>query len=149
MDVIGRECRYVTGRTTAHGGAGDSSVLTALGVLFGMQAAAEHAWGSPALRGRTVGVEGVGKVGHRLVDHLVEAEARVVICDVSTEATEAVRTRHPEVRVVAGIDALLAADLDILSPCALGGTLTRQVASELTARIACGAPTNPPPAPPR
>ena len=47
MDIIARECRYVTGRTTAHGGAGDSSVLTALGVLFGMQAAAEHAWGTP------------------------------------------------------------------------------------------------------
>ena len=142
MDIIARECRYVTGRTTAHGGAGDSSVLTALGVLFGMQAAAEHAWGTPALRGRIVGVEGVGKVGHRLVDHLVEAEARVVICDVSTEATEAVRTRHPEVRVVPGIGALLAADLDILAPCALGGTLTEQVASELTARIVCGGANN-------
>jgi len=142
MDIIARECRYVTGRTTAHGGAGDSSVLTALGVLFGMQAAAEHAWGTPALRGRTVGVEGVGKVGRRLVDHLVEAEARVVICDVSTEATEAVRTRHPEVRVVPGIDALLATDLDILAPCALGGTLTEQVASELTARIVCGGANN-------
>ena len=83
MDVIARECRYVTGRTTANGGAGDSSVLTALGVMHGMRAAAEHAWGSTSLRGRTVGVEGVGKVGHRLVDHLIEAGAEVVICDVS------------------------------------------------------------------
>jgi valine dehydrogenase (NAD+) len=142
MDIIAKECRYVTGRTTAHGGAGDSSVLTALGVLYGMQAAAEHAWGSTSLRGRTVGVEGVGKVGHRLVDHLIEAEADVVICDVNTEATEAVRTRHPQVRVVPGIDALLSADLDILAPCALGGTLTDQVASGLTARIVCGGANN-------
>ena len=142
MDVIAKECRYVTGRTTAHGGAGDSSVLTALGVLYGMQAAAEHAWGSTSLRGRTVGVEGVGKVGHRLVDHLIEAEADVVICDVNTEATEAVRTRHPQVRVVPGIDALLAVDLDILAPCALGGTLTDQVAGGLTARIVCGGANN-------
>ena len=49
MDIIARESRYVTGRTTAHGGAGDSSVLTALGVMYGMRAAAEHAWGSPEL----------------------------------------------------------------------------------------------------
>jgi valine dehydrogenase (NAD+) len=142
MDLIARECQFVTGRTTAHGGAGDSSVLTALGVLRGMQAAAEHVWGSTALHGRTVGVEGVGKVGHRLVDHLIEAEARVVICDVSADAAQAVRARHPEVRVVPGIDALLAADLDILSPCALGGTLTERVAGELTARIVCGAANN-------
>ena len=142
MDLIARECRYVTGRTTAHGGAGDSSVLTALGVMHGMRAAAEHVWGSPELAGRLVGVEGVGKVGHRLVEHLLEAEADVVICDVSAAAVEAVRARHPEVRVVSGIDALLAEDLDILAPCALGGTLTEQVAGRLTARIVCGGANN-------
>jgi len=142
MDIIARECRYVTGRTTAHGGAGDSSVLTALGVMYGMRAAAEHAWGSPELGGRTVGVEGVGKVGHRLVEHLLEAEADVVICDVSADAVEAVRARHPDVRVVPGLDALLREDLDILAPCALGGTLTEQVASRLTARIVCGGANN-------
>jgi len=142
MDIIARECRYVTGRTTANGGAGDSSVLTALGVMYGMRAAAEHVWGRPDLRGRTVGVEGVGKVGHRLVAHLLEAEANVVICDVSPAAVEAVQARHPEVRAVAGIDALLAEDLDILAPCALGGTLTEQVAGRLTARIVCGGANN-------
>jgi valine dehydrogenase (NAD+) len=142
MDIIGRECRWVTGRTTANGGAGDSSVLTALGVMHGLRAAAEHVWGSTSLRGRTIGVEGVGKVGHRLVDHLIEAEATVVVCDVSSAAVEAVRTRHPEVRAVDGIGALLAEQLDVLAPCALGGTLTDQVADVLTARIICGAANN-------
>jgi valine dehydrogenase (NAD+) len=142
MDIIARECRYVTGRTTAHGGAGDSSVLTALGVMHGMRAAAEHAWGSASLRGRTVGVEGVGKVGHRLVDHLIEAEADVVVCDVSAEATRAVRARHPQVRVVDGIDGLVADKLDVLAPCALGGTLTERVVNALTARIVCGGANN-------
>src|ERR1700712_5359190 len=47
MDVVARECDFVTGRTVAHGGAGDSSVLTAFGVFQGMRAAAEVAWGSP------------------------------------------------------------------------------------------------------
>ena len=142
MDIIARECRYVTGRTTANGGAGDSSVLTALGVMHGMRAAAEHAWGSTSLRGRTVGVEGVGKVGHRLVEHLIEAEAQVVVCDVSADATEAVRARHPDVRAVDGIDALVATELDILAPCAMGGTLTEQVVDALTAHIVCGAANN-------
>jgi valine dehydrogenase (NAD+) len=142
MDIIARECRYVTGRTMANGGAGDSSVLTALGVMHGMRAAAEHAWGSASLRGRTVGVEGVGKVGHRLVDHLVEAEADVVICDVSDAAIEAVRARHPQVRAVDGIDALIAERLDVLAPCALGGTLTESTVNALTAKIVCGAANN-------
>src|SRR5712691_4985126 len=142
MDIIARECRYVTGRTTANGGAGDSSVLTALGVMHGMRAVAERVWGSTSLRSRTVGVEGVGKVGHRLVGHLVEAGAEVVICDVSTAGIEAVRDRHPDVRAVADVEALIAEKLDILAPCALGGTLNEQVANVLTARIVCGAANN-------
>jgi valine dehydrogenase (NAD+) len=142
MDIIARECRYVTGRTTAHGGAGDSSVLTALGVMYGMRAAAEHAWGNASLSGRVVGVEGVGKVGHRLVGHLIEAEAEVVVCDVSASAISDVRARYPQVRAVSGIDALAGEKLDILAPCALGGTLTEQLVNALTARIVCGAANN-------
>ncbi len=142
MDIIARECRHVTGRTTANGGAGDSSVLTAMGVMHGMRAAAERAWGSTSLQGRTVGVEGVGKVGHRLVGHLLEAGAEVVICDVSMGAIESVRARHPEIRAVADVEALIAENLDILAPCALGGTLTDRVVNTLTARIVCGAANN-------
>src|SRR5215472_4569716 len=36
MDVVARECHYVTGRTVLNGGGGDSSVLTAVGVFHGM-----------------------------------------------------------------------------------------------------------------
>ena len=86
MDIVARECGYVTGRTLAYGGAGDSSVLTALGVFQGMRACAEHAWGSPDLRGRVVAVEGVGKVGSHLADHLIADGAQVVVYDVSDAA---------------------------------------------------------------
>jgi len=95
MDVVARESRFVTGRTMPNGGAGDSSVLTAFGVFQGMRAAAEHVWGGTSLDGKTVGVEGVGKVGHRLVDHLISDGARVVIFDTSPAAIERVRAEHP------------------------------------------------------
>jgi len=142
MDIIARESRHVTGRTTANGGAGDSSVLTALGVMHGMQAAAGHAWGDTSLHGRTVGVEGVGKVGHRLVQHLVEAGAQVVICDVAASAVEATLARHPQVRAVENVGALAREKLDILAPCALGGTLTEDLVNVLGARVVCGAANN-------
>src|SRR3954468_11185296 len=70
MDLVARECRFATGRSREHGGAGDSSVLTAWGVYQGMRASAEHAWGEPTLAGRRVGISGVGKVGRHLVEHL-------------------------------------------------------------------------------
>ena len=104
MDIIARECRWVTGRTTANGGAGDSSVLTAMGVMHGMRAAAEHAWGSTSLRGRTVGVEGVGKVGHRLVDHLIEAEATWSCAMSAAPPSTPSAPVIPQVRPVDGIE---------------------------------------------
>src|SRR5512141_288653 len=100
MDHIARECSYVTGRTVAHGGAGDSSVLTAYGVFQGMRAAAERIWGAPTLHGRTVGVAGVGKVGRHLTRHLIEDGATVVVTDVHQPSVDAVRDEFPQVAMV-------------------------------------------------
>jgi len=141
MDVVARECSFVTGRTVAHGGAGDSSVLTAYGTFQGMRASAEAVWGAPTLSGRTVGVAGVGKVGHHLVQHLVEDGARVVVTDVNPAAVEAMVTTYGAT-AVADTDALVRAEIDVYAPCALGGALTDEVVDVLTARIVCGAANN-------
>jgi valine dehydrogenase (NAD+) len=142
MDDIARECDYVTGRTVAHGGAGDSSVLTAYGVFQGMRAAAQFAWGSPSLEGRTVGVAGVGKVGHHLVGHLLEDGAAVVVTDVNAAALDRAREEHPEVRVAASAEELVASELDVYAPCAMGGALTDEVVEVLSAKVVCGAANN-------
>ncbi len=142
MDEIARECSFVTGRTVAHGGAGDSSVLTAYGVFQGMRAAAEVTWGAPTLHGRTVGVAGVGKVGHHLVRHLVEDGARVVITDVDPAAVASVQGEFPDVVAVADTSTLVATELDVYAPCALGGALSDEVVDVLTARVVCGAANN-------
>ena len=142
MDIIARECDYVTGRTVEHGGAGDSSVLTAYGVYQGMRAAAQHAWGDTSLAGRTVGVAGVGKVGKHLVTHLVEEGANVVIADVSEAAVGEVVEAHPQVRAVPDTARLVSEPLDIYAPCALGGALNDDVVAVLSATIVCGAANN-------
>lgn len=142
MDVIARETSYVTGRTVEHGGAGDSSVLTAFGVYQGMRASAQHVWGDTSLAGRTVGVAGVGKVGRHLVRHLVEEDATVVVTDVSSAALDAITAEHPSVRVVDSTDALVAEQLDVFAPCALGHALSDAVVSALSARVVCGGANN-------
>jgi len=111
-------------------------------VFQGMRAAAEHTWGSDSLEGRLVGVEGVGKVGHRLAGHLVEAGASVVICDVSPAAVQRVRAAHPDVEAVAGQAELLARPLDVYAPCAMGGALNDESVAALSARIVCGGANN-------
>jgi len=142
MDDIARECSYVTGRTVAHGGAGDSSVLTAYGVFQGMRAAAEQVWGEATLAGRTVGVAGVGKVGRHLVRHLIEDGASVVVTDVHQPSIDALRESFPQVQAVESTDALVASPLDVYAPCALGGALTDAVVDVLSAKIVCGAANN-------
>ena len=142
MDHIARECDFVTGRTVAHGGAGDSSVLTAYGVFQGMRAAAEQVWGEPTLAGRIVGVAGVGKVGRHLVRHLIEDGASVVVTDVHAPSVESVRAEYPQVTAVGSTDELVAGDLDVYAPCALGGAISDEVLAVLGAKIVCGAANN-------
>lgn len=142
MDVVARETAHVTGRSQADGGAGDSSVLTALGVFQAMRAAARHRWGAASLAGRRVGVAGLGKVGHHLVAHLVEDGAEVVVTDVLPEAVARVLAAHPGVRAVADTDALIGSGLDVYAPCALGGALDAETVPRLTAGIVCGAANN-------
>jgi valine dehydrogenase (NAD+) len=142
MDIIARECRYVTGRTVEHGGAGDSSVLTAFGVHQGMRAAAEVAWGDPSLKGRRVGIAGVGKVGHHLVDLLVADGAEIAVSDVYEPAVAAVVSRHPGIDVLTDADDLALSDIDVYAPCALGGAIDGRIAEQIKARIICGAANN-------
>ena len=141
MDVIARETRWVTGRSPEHGGAGDSAVLTAYGVFQGMRAAAEAVWGAPTLHGKRVGVAGVGKVGHHLVEHLLADGASVVVADVDPGAIARVTGAHPEVDYV-DVDALVSQQMDVYAPCALGGALDDETVPALQARVVCGAANN-------
>jgi valine dehydrogenase (NAD+) len=142
MDVVARETRFVTGRSVEHGGAGDSSVLTAWGVFQGMRAAAEHTWGSPSLRGKRVGIAGLGKVGKHLTGHLLDDGASVVATDVSERALDWARQNHPEVALVADATALITSDIDVYAPCALGGALNDDTVPVLRAKVVAGAANN-------
>ena len=140
MDHIARECDFVTGRTVAHGGAGDSSVLTAFGTFQGMRAAAEQVWGEPTLAGRTVGIAGVGKVGRHLVRHLIEDGATVVVTDVYAPSVEAIRAEYPQVHAVASTDELVAERDRRLRPVRDGRRDQRRGARGADARRSSAAP---------
>src|SRR3954449_2335653 len=142
MDVVARECRWVTGRSEADGGAGDSSVLTALGVYHGMRAGALVRWGSASLTGRTVGISGVGKVGRHLVPLLLADGADVVVTDVDDAAVTQVLAENPGVRGVASTEVLAGEEIDVYAPCALGHALTAEVARTLRAGLVCGGANN-------
>jgi valine dehydrogenase (NAD+) len=142
MDIIARETRYVTGRSVEHGGAGDSSILTAWGVFQGMRAAAEHTWGSPTLAGRRVGIAGLGKVGKYLAGHLIKDGASVVATDVNEAALTWARTTYPQIDLVADTHTLITGDIDVYAPCALGGALDDETVPALRAKVVTGSANN-------
>lgn len=142
MDMIARETPYVTGRSVEHGGAGDSSILTAWGVFQGMRAAAEHVYGTPSLAGRRVGVAGLGKVGKYLAAHLLADGASVIATDVSDKALAWAKGTHPEMDLVSDADELIRSEMDVYAPCALGGALNDDSVPALRAKIVAGAANN-------
>jgi valine dehydrogenase (NAD+) len=142
MDLVARETRFVTGRSVEHGGAGDSSILTALGVFQGMRAAAAHRWGNPSLAGRTVGIAGLGKVGRHLAAHLIEDGATVLATDVSDRALDWARQTFPQIRLLGSTEELIAEQMDVYAPCALGGALDDTTVPALSAEIVAGGANN-------
>jgi valine dehydrogenase (NAD+) len=139
LDVIGETTQHVVGRTVAAGGSGDSGFSTAFGVFSAMRAAAGLTWGDDGLRGRTVGVEGAGKVGVHLIGLLREEGARVVVSDPYAPAIDRVRDLYDGVTSAASVIDL---PLDVYAPCALGATLTPESVGRLSAELVCGAANN-------
>ena len=142
MDTIGEVCRWTTGRSPERGGVGDSGILTALGVFLGLKAGMRVVFGSDDLEGRRIGVVGAGKVGGRLIGHLAGAGADVVAVDPSPATREAVLAVAPGTRFVDSLDELLAAEPEVLSPNALGGLLTAELAAHLRVRLIAGGANN-------
>jgi valine dehydrogenase (NAD+) len=142
MDIVSETTRFATGRSEANGGAGDSSVLTAFGVFQGQRACAQHVWGDATLKGRTVGIAGVGKVGRILTGHLLEDGANVMITDVNAEALASLKAQYPQIEVVADTETLVRADIDVYAPCALGGALDDDTVDALQALVVCGGANN-------
>ena len=142
MDTIGQTCRWATGRSPENGGLGDSGILTAVGVWQAMRAAAGQVWGTCDLAGRRVGVVGAGKVGGRLIGHLIDEGASVYVVDPSATTLAGVLEKYPQVQVLESTAGLLATDLDVLSPNAMGGFLTMELAEHLSVPLICGGANN-------
>lgn len=139
LNVMGTTSDYILGRDPSKGGYGDSSAMTALGVLESMRAAVEARLGSPNLDGLRVGVEGVGKVGYELVRMLIEHGARVCATDVSRSTLERAATDFPSVAIM---DDVIDADIDVYAPCAVGPALTTRSAANMQAQVICGSSNN-------
>jgi leucine dehydrogenase len=138
--VVHEVSRYVVGTDPKKGGGGDPSPWTAKGVFNSILAACEYKFSDLDLSKRKVAVQGVGHVGAYLVERLVEAGAKVVICDTNAQNIERVRQKY-KVEVVEP-DAIYDQAVDIFAPCAIGQTINSRTVPRLKATLIVGAANN-------
>ncbi len=137
--VMGERTRWVSGLEDNEYG-GDPSPSTAYGVYLGMRAAVRYRTGATSLRGLKVAIQGLGHVGYYLAKFLRNAGAEVVGADVNAAN---LRRAVEDLGVVAVDTAdILAAEVDIFAPCAMGAVLNERSIPALRAGIVCGSANN-------
>jgi leucine dehydrogenase len=138
MDRAREETEYVLG--CDKGGSGDPSPVTARGVWLGIRAAVRHRLGRSDLAGIRVAVQGLGHVGYSLARLLAQDGARLIVADLDGARVERAADEFAAEPLAA--DAIVAAECDVLAPCALGGVINDATLPQLGCRIVAGAANN-------
>jgi leucine dehydrogenase len=140
MDMIRRETQWALGNSVALGGSGDPSPVTARGLYAATRAVAKKLWGDTDVAGKKFAVKGAGKVGSAFIQLLVEARAQVLVADSYEPALEAAVAKYGVTPIP--LSEIHAQDVDIFSPCALGGGLNETTIPELDCAAVVGCANN-------
>jgi leucine dehydrogenase len=137
--IFRRATKYVVGLPHAKS-SGDPGPFTAWGVFRGIQSAAKKLFGSDALDGRTIAIQGLGNVGSNLAEYLFWAGANLIFSDVDPIKTQRLALRYGA-RIVP-LDQILSVECDILAPCALGGIINDQTLPHFRCKAIAGGANN-------
>jgi len=134
------ETKHVVGLPEIKGGGGDPSPVTAYGVFMGMKASAKFVYGTDSLKGKTVAIQGIGKVGWHLLEKLHKEGAKIYVSDINDSQLQKAATEFGAI-VVDGND-LFDLNVDIFAPCAMGAILNTDTIGRLKCSIIAGAANN-------
>ena len=141
VDHIYTETNYVCGVDKAHGGSGNPAPYTALGVFRGIQASAFKTWGDKSLKGKVIGLQGVGSVGSELAQLITEDGGNILFTDINEENLERFKNEFPNAEYISP-EAIYDANMDIYAPCALGATVNDETIGRLKCKVVAGAANN-------
>ncbi|MEQ9426185.1 MAG: Glu/Leu/Phe/Val dehydrogenase dimerization domain-containing protein [Cyclobacteriaceae bacterium] len=140
MEYIRMETQHVAGMPVELGGSGDPSPVTAYGVYVGMKAARKKVTGSESLEGVKVLVQGAGNVGSNLIGYLTKEGAQVMVSDIFEDKIKAIAAKY-KVNVIAP-EYIFDTEMEVYSPCALGGTLNDDSISKMKCSVVAGGANN-------
>ena len=140
MQDISSETSHVTGLPLSWGGSGDPSPMTGFGIYQGMKACARAVFGSESLSGRTVAIQGFGKVGSYLAGYLRDEGVNMVVAEVNQTAAQ--RARDEFGASLVSPDEIYDVECDVFAPCALGATLNKKTIPRLKCPVVAGGANN-------
>ncbi len=133
LEAMARTTRFV------HADEGPLADAVARGLVRCVEACAEVA-GRGGVRGLRIAVQGAGAIGAAAARALAREGASLFLADLDEERAEALAAEVGGQRVAP--DAILAANVDVVAPCAVGGVLDEAAAELLRAWAVCGAANN-------
>jgi leucine dehydrogenase len=144
LKIMAKQSPYIAGidaKYHATGGKpdGNPAPSTAYGVFIGLQASVKYLL-ERDLQGLNVAIQGLGHVGYRLAEHLHRHGANLFVADIYPDNLKKAKENFGA--VVVSPEDIFALDVDVFSPCAMGGALNYQTINLIKAKIIAGAANN-------
>ncbi|WP_088035935.1 Leu/Phe/Val dehydrogenase [Evansella clarkii] len=140
-----KETNCIVGTPEIYGGSGDSSVPTAMGVMYALKATNKTLFGNDSLAGRSYAIQGLGKVGYKVAEQLLEDGADLFVSDLDDRLLEKITLKGKEtgtqVKILKG-DEIYSAEADVFVPCAVGGIINEETIERLKVRAVAGSANN-------
>jgi phenylalanine dehydrogenase len=140
-----KETNCIVGVDEAYGGSGDSSIPTAHGVIYGIQASNQFLWGTTDLANRSYSIQGLGKVGYKVAERLLESGADLYVTDIDQNAIDQLVKKAKElgagIKVVSS-EEIYSCPADVFVPCALGGIINDDTIPHLKVQSVVGSANN-------
>lgn len=140
MKVVAGVTAYVTGYNDQAHCSSNPSYYTARGVMESLLATVEFKYRHNNLREKKVLVKGVGSVGSFMVKFLKERGAEIYITDIDTQKIQACSQATGATPIT--VKEMYSLDLDILCPCDVDHTITKDNIRDISAKIIVGATNN-------
>lgn len=141
-----KETNCIVGLPEEYGGSGDSSIPTAHGVIYGIKATNEVLDSSKSIGNKTYAIQGLGKVGFKVAEQLLEEGASLYVSEINQHAIDELIRRGKEIgnesiKVVSGSD-IYGVEADVFVPCALGGIINDETIERLKVKAIVGSANN-------
>lgn len=123
---------------------GPTGTPTAYGVYLALLEAINFQEGVRSVAGKSVSLSGLGAVGWFMGEYLLEGGvSKLIVSDINEDVVQKFIAEHPGHDIVScPVSEALFQDVDILSPCAIGGIFTDETIAKLNCKYIFGSCNN-------